>query len=566
MLGMHFAYTLGESWKRAVPWSWRSCGPNSSTQKREVASCSPPRSLMWAGHLRVSIYNYLSSLIALRGARMKQLLSLTSKSAFIIFLAFAPQTTHAQDHATFDLPEGTFKAITRCLSQGNEVVMAPRLACVARQGGPGSGDRIARRALMPLGDQDWHGNWDEVCADSTDPRRLPANVIKRIASNKDEPVAPTGIRIIGAVFCGAPNGAALDLAGLDLPYSLVIDRSVVNGYLDARNLRIKGDFSFDNSVVLQSLRLNRARIDGSVYASGSFVDRLLVSDTQVSGSWMHPNSVIFRDAQFLRAGISGDLNIDGSAFSLLWVLSSHIAGILDLSETEARCGYHISSSTTGYLLANHAGFGIIKSLEASNSTIVEYPWWNRKLSGTPKPHTQEIFESPAIARIAAAERYIIGREAVYSYQDRLRGCEELTADASPQFVVSSSTVEDSLCLASFVWLAPRNELPDDAHPTSILTLNRTRINGSLMINLWGEQPSPVADLQPKDPRYRLVSDKQKFEAIGLTAGSLIFNLSDVVRPYFAYFDELKFNRVYKAIQSAPLRFEVSSEHKGSHGP
>ena len=89
----------------------------------------------------------------------------------------------------------------------------------------------------------------------------------------------------------------------------------------------------------------------------SFVDRLLVSDTQVNGSWTHPNSVIFRDAQFLKTSISGDLSVDGSAFSLLWVLSSHIVGTLDLNETEARCGYHINSSTTGYVTADRAGFG-----------------------------------------------------------------------------------------------------------------------------------------------------------------------------------------------------------------
>jgi hypothetical protein len=295
-------------------------------------------------------------------------------------MAFAAlANARAQDRAAFDIPEATFDAIIGCLAQGREIVMAPKLDCVARQDGAGSSDKIARQAHMPLGARDWDGDWDKVCADGTDPRRLPANAIKRIAAHKAAQVAPSGIRIIGAVFCGAPQSAALDLAGLDLPYSLVIDRSVVNGYLDARNLRVKGDFSFDNTVILKSLRLNRARIDGSVYGKGSFVDRLLVSDTQVNGSWTQPDSVIFRDAQFLKTGFSGDLSLDGSAFSLLWVLSSHIVGTLDLNGTEARCGYHINSSTTGYVTADRAGFGIFASLATAGSRPIEYPWWNRKL-------------------------------------------------------------------------------------------------------------------------------------------------------------------------------------------
>lgn len=183
------------------------------------------------------------------------------------------------------------------------------------------------------------------------------------------------------MFCGTPHSAALDLAGLDLPHSLVIDRSVVNGYLDARNLRIKGDFSFDDAVIVGSLRLNRARVDGSVYGGRSFMKRLFVSDTQVNGSWTHPDSVIFSDVQFLRAGVSGDLSINGSACSRLWVLSSHIAGTLDLNDTEARCGYHINSSTAGYVTANEAGFGVLRSTTPTGSAAIEYPWWHAALAG-----------------------------------------------------------------------------------------------------------------------------------------------------------------------------------------
>ena len=122
------------------------------------------------------------------------------------------------------------------------------------------------------------------------------------------------------MFCGDPNTAGLDLAGLDLTYSLVIDRSVVNGFLDARNLRVKGDFSFENAVILGNLRLNRARVEGSVYGNKSFIDRLRVNDTQINGTWWHREAVVFSDAEIVRANISGDLNLEQSAVTAagLW--------------------------------------------------------------------------------------------------------------------------------------------------------------------------------------------------------------------------------------------------------
>jgi hypothetical protein len=133
--------------------------------------------------------------------------------------------------------------------------------------------------------------------------------------------------------------------------------------------------------------------------------------------------------------------------------------------------------------ADRAGFGIIKSVEAAGSVAIEYPWWNRTLSA---PLTQEIFESPAVAKIAAAARGNIGhRQVSKAGGERLRGCEEMTGSAYLEFYVFDSTVQAAFCLTSFAWLAPRNELPDDTHPTSILALDGTRINGNLNINLWG---------------------------------------------------------------------------------
>jgi hypothetical protein len=160
--------------------------------------------------------------------------------------------------------EAAFEAIVSCLSQGREAVMVPRFHCEAY----GVGAGFAQSEKMPLELPD--ADWNQVCRTKDDPRRLSGDIIKRIAARKDA-IAPSGIRIIGGIFCGD-----IDLVGLDLPYSVVVDYALVNGDLDARNLRIRGDLSFEHTIILGNLQLNRAHVDGSVYGGWSFVDQLLV--------------------------------------------------------------------------------------------------------------------------------------------------------------------------------------------------------------------------------------------------------------------------------------------------
>jgi hypothetical protein len=336
-------------------------------------------------------------------------------SAAFALLAAAP--TPAQTASAPHIPDATFRAILECLSHGKEIVMVPQLDCVSRL----RGGALAQEAHMPLGGPGWNGDWDEVCRNESDPRRLPATIIKRIAAQKEVPIAPTGIRIIGAVFCGDPNTAGLDLAGLDLPYSLVIDRSVVNGFLDARNLRVKGDFSFENAVILGNLRLNRARVEGSVYGNESFIDRLRVNDTQINGTWWHREAVVFSDAEIVRASISGDLNLEKSAFSRLWIQSNSIDGTLFLNDSEARCAYHINASTFGFLNANRVGFGTMRTAQPAGQAAIDYTWWDRAVSGTPARYTKRVIESPAIKRIADEALEKIGRKR--PIRALVRGCE-----------------------------------------------------------------------------------------------------------------------------------------------
>ncbi len=318
-----------------------------------------------------------------------------------VLMALATASGQAQTPASIE-PQ-TYTDIVACLRDGREIVMTPALECVDRN----AGDPKAEKEGMPLAEK----NWDEVCA-RKDPRRLPAGIIKHIV--KEAQIAPSGIRIIGAVFCDG-----LDLVGVDVPYSLVLDRSLVKGPVDARNAHIKGDFSFEYAVILGNLRLNRAQVDGSVYGGASFMRRLRVHDTRIEGSWHQRNSIVFLDAWIIRARIAGDLDLRNSAFSRLWIRSSQVAGTVALDETEARCAYHISASTLGYLTAENAGFGVIKRATDGNVSV-DYSWWRRALSRT-KPdnsYKRNIFDSAPVREIVEAELKRIGAHAQFVANQR----------------------------------------------------------------------------------------------------------------------------------------------------
>src|SRR5262245_48784812 len=447
--------------------------------------------------------------------------------------ALAAAPLWAQERPAPEVTDQTFQAIIACLSRGQEVVLAPKLDCVPYA----KGEEIARKAKMPLGEPGT--NWDEVCRNKDDPRRLSPDLIKRIAAQKESPIAPSGIRILGGVFCGS-----LDLVGLDLPYSLVIDRSVVTGTIDARNFHTRADFSFDNIIALRSLLLNRARVEGSVYGSRSFLDRLMVNDSQVNGTWWQTEAVVLTDVHFHRTTVAGDLRMNDSAFTRLWILSSVVGGTLMLDDSEARCAYHINSNSLGFLNANGAGFGQMQNAAREGRPAIDYPWWQRAVSGSAQPYTRQLLESAPVKRLADAKL----RDIVVNPEQGqiLRGCEDTSRSAYLEFYLFDNTVRTALCLTSFAWLVPKAGIPDDKHPVSIVALDGTKVGGKLIVDLWPDPPTGLGQLQPGDGPYDLVTSKNKFEAIGVSAAALIYNFADNTKPYFTYVDGLNFEQIHKA--------------------
>jgi hypothetical protein len=453
----------------------------------------------------------------------------------LAWVVFVTGAAHAQgtrhDTSTSQPSEATVQAIVSCLSQGREAVMVPHFHCEAY--GVGAGFAQSEKMPVELSDADWN----EVCRNKDDPRHLPGDIIKRIAARKDA-IAPSGIRIIGGIFCGD-----IDLVGLDLPYSVVIDYALVNGDLDARNLRIRGDLSFEHTLILGNLLLNRAHVDGSVYGGSSFIDQLLVNDSLIDGTWWQSDSVMLSDTQFHRSSFSGDLRLDNSAFTQLSVLSSNIGGTLGLNNSEARCAYHINSSSMNYFSASGAGFGRMQAVPQEAN--IEYPWWDRTLS---LMKTRQLFDSPAAQPMVAAALRLATAPRPHRVQRNpasglMRGCERTSGSAYAEFYLFDSNVRSASCITLFAWLAPKQPRPTEADPVSILALNGTRVAGNLIVDLAG---TAGANPPPGTDGYKLAVGKHKLEAIGASAGALIYNFDDGAAPYFTYIDGLNFDRIHNA--------------------
>lgn len=302
-------------------------------------------------------------------------------------IAFATASGQAKDPTSIE--QQTYTDIVACLQDGREIVMTPKLECVNRN----TGDSKIEKEGMPLAEK----NWDEVC-ERKDPRRLPADIVKHIV--KEAQIAPSGIRILGAVFCDG-----LDLVGVDVPYSLVLDRSVVKGPVDARNAHIKGDFSFEYAIILGNLRLNRAQVGGSVYggqfhesaAGPRYPDRwVLASEEQpdLSGRLRHQSQDLGRSRPEKRRLLSAVDTIQPDR------------GNGRTGRKRGAMRLHINSSTIGYLTAENAGFGVIKRATDGN-VAVDYSWWYRA------SYKRDIFDSAPVREIAEAELKRIGERAQF---------------------------------------------------------------------------------------------------------------------------------------------------------
>jgi hypothetical protein len=391
--------------------------------------------------------------------------------------------------------------ILRCTAGAQEAVLLQKsVKCVPYQKGIDVLNNDTPEMPMKVDFADACGHTEE------DWRTLPGNAIKLLAKQPLR-IDPQGIRLVGAIFCDT-----VDLIGLELPYSLVLDRSVFQHGIQGRSFRTHGDFSLDGSLVFDELFLARAHVDGSVFASSSLINRMRLLDTEVRGSLLFRKTQIFDLAAFDTIVLSGELSLRDSRFPYLLIQFSKIGGVLDLTRSQARCSYHVRKSEIGDIVAVDSGFGITESSPPDMS----YDW---------KPS----FPAPEARSDSSnnQNKFIYGRY-----------CDRSVISFSPgSFLISDTRVKSSLCLRSFHWL----EGSSNSNPNSFITFSDVNVGTAASIDLGADAQSPGISKRMA----------HKFEIMGFETGSFFFNFSEARnQPYSLSLSGLKFEHVYATAKNA----------------
>ena len=310
--------------------------------------------------------------------------------AVVVAVEFATTALHAADSKTntddpdfirVDRESDIVPAIGTCLGQNKEAVLfADHVQCTPYRAGtshlakeaPNAPFDVSLARDCPAAPPSGHGAQQGNAQTPFNARRIPADALDQIIKDFASTIGAHGIRILGALFC-----ERLNLVGLDLPYSLILDRSVFKEGIEIRNFRTKGDFSVDGSLVFNQLRIVRSYFEGSVFGDRSFIKRLAVIDTTVDGSVFFRESVLFHLAHFEGARIARVLSIRASALSFFLTQFSSVGGLLELSHSEARCAYYINKTEIGFLAANRVGFGTIAPLSNQGDAAEAIYSWKR---------------------------------------------------------------------------------------------------------------------------------------------------------------------------------------------
>jgi hypothetical protein len=413
-----------------------------------------------------------------------------------------------------ETPAAVIESIVGCLAKGEEAVLRQKQPVDCYPFGKGA-DHVPEENI----------NIASICNDPADQRRLSGNAIKLVASRKDK-INPTGIRVLGGVYC-----KKLDLVGLELPFSLVLDKSVFAEGVQARSFRTQGDLSFDNSLMFGELFLARVHVDGTLFADEAVIQKMRLLDAEIHGSALFRSSVILDLAAFDTVQLSGELSVRNALFPYLLVQFSKVGGVLDLTDSRARCAYKIRKNEIGDIAAINTGFGT---------------------EGPPPPQipdgkSQYEWKPPRAGSKASALLKLAEENMPPNSDQSAIGkiCDHSAISFSPgSLLITDTKVKSSLCLRSFHWLEGA------LSPKSYVTVQDVTVGTSALIDLAKAdvEPKPVTENSPKP-----VTDMtHTLEIIDLETGSLFLNFNvDLAhprnpQPYAMYISGLKFEQVYAA--------------------
>jgi hypothetical protein len=413
-------------------------------------------------------------------------------------------------------------SIIHCITQGEEAVLLREgVKCAEYRKGADLLDEKSRDMPLKIDPA-------QICSVKDNPidtRRLSGDAIRRIISQTKSSADPRGVRIIGAAFC-----EKVDLTGLNLNHSLVVDRSLFSEGLEVRNFHTLADLSFDGSVALGEVTIMRSSIGGSVWGSNAYIQQLRILDSEIKGSLIFRQSMIPEQMIFDTISLSGELSVRNTVSSYLLLQFSRVSGVLDLTGSQARCAYLIKKSDIKDLVAVDAGFGTSASEAAGKHKNL----FGFIIRPTAAESVHAAFDNPHLA-LNADERE----------------CSRWTTEPSfpGTFFLSDTTVGSSLCFRSFNWVAAR---PMGALWGNV-RFNDVKVGATSLIDL--APPANVAKTPPanvaKTPPANVAKTKEdgpsrKFEAIGIKTHSLIFNFAAGAEISDMFVGGLEFEHAYAA--------------------
>lgn len=433
--------------------------------------------------------------------------------------------------------------MTACLMHAMEVVLVPErsgIVCASPSRGShyltGPATEGGREPRYP---HPHRINPKEACKQGSNVRNLVLDrrIIKELVRDSKEKIDPGGIRIIGGLFCDG-----LDLSGLNLPYSLILDRSIFLCIqaiecqarpVDIRNFRTTGDLSFDYAVAYDSILIRRTEISGSFFATFSFIKQLEISDSSIVGTIKLHDSLVAERLTIENVSVGGDLDLSAGYFSHLVVLKDKIDGTLDFSQTQARCSFDIRKNEIGDTVAVQFGFGSV------------VPLWTKGFGHSFKKLTDNPIFGLAFGRPlkSAAGANIPDPYDTYGDESSItkkyipdeKTCEPFRLIKPGTLVFVDNHVKSSLCIRAFNWLTDQGNRTRESN----IYLNEDIIDGAT----WLDVTQPVSTVLEQQRQEAILSEPI-LSIFNVRTGTLVLNFNLAKQYVKLKVNGLHFERIY----------------------
>ncbi|MGD9542146.1 MAG: hypothetical protein AB7V61_14600, partial [Methylocystis sp.] len=446
----------------------------------------------------------------------------------------------------------TTSRIAACLMVGMEAVLIPDLKGVLCA--PPKKGRLVLDQTIETGARRYPFvntiDADEICARRRDARVLDRRIVKKIVQEKLSKIDPTGIRIIGGIYCDG-----VDLVGLDLPVSLVLDGSIFLNGIDIRNFRSRGDLAFDNSVSYESVQINRAEISGSIWLTFSFFNQLTISNVVVGGSLKIDHSVIPARLLVENVAINGDLDISTSYFSQLQLFKDKIGGVLDLSQSQAQCGFDIRKNEIGDLVASEFGFGMgtrARKNEVGTDTkkgvsVAPYRFIRGAKGSFGRPLPKDVGDP--------YDRFLAPETSTGKSLHDSDRCDHVPAIKPGTFLFVDNDIKSSVCLRSFNWMT---DVAGEVLEGDIY-LNEDVIEGAAWFDITKPQKSDQGRIKGDETATPILN------LFNVKTGTLILNFEFTKQATSLSVNGLRFERIYASTAKCEEAVSLRASRKANPG-